>query len=1020
MAQSIEDILRYYGVQQPTQTPALPPPITYDQLMRQGPLGEAYRSLPRSNEEMIAHVLPILALLDRPRNALAVGTGNLLDQNPNTGFFQGLKEGITEQKFRHWADLLGIGRPEGNQGWPEWLARTAAHTGGDIMLDPMIALGWAGRGLRALPKVREAADWIYGTSAGRFLPEVPMHHAEGFMGKYQEAARMRNERMEPVMKMMGDVKQAESSARADYLERLMDVDPELAEEAAKRGATQKWYMNMRQNYERPFLEEGLPPDVKNAYDVMHEAAATALDRLNTERVALGLAPKQKITEDELYRWIPRVLTSKGKRLLKKAGIADAGKTLSLTPEEAVSQRQLALWVDPQAYNMGQLEHLGPEGKPYISIPGYRYSKVKQLDPRMGEGAGWQYHETPEAPGVPAQPAQATLKEIQDSGIAKRRHWMGGVGESYAANIMAKENQGVFLHFLQQGKTTIEDYKKLGKGWLMKRAEPSEIPKGWEQLKVPGLEDYVAPKWAARKLEIYSKSMFNPNTPLGMLEDAVGSLAKSPLGALFRDATQWWKNNVLVHPGFFMANAVSNPGLMASEVSPFLIPFRMGQALAIRLAERTKVFGRMKPVIKGMTNKQLDNEFMRRDLGRAGQYGAEAVTDKFQRAMQGPKRLESLAERFGDTPVAGQATQGIAKIGDLWGRGNQWMFRTFGDSIETNTRYGIAIDWLKKNVKGRIPTAKELDRAAYIANRAAINYHNLTPGERLITNIMPFYAWNRGILGRTVELMATHPEKLANMGRMLDAAFDPLAGRNFQIAPDWIQENMPIAGVAGRSIDQWMKQLFGAKGMKQGPRVFLGGRFNPYGTVQQMVNRPGQYGLGALNPWGKAPVELLRNYSTYMQQPIDKIIGFPENVYNPILSGLGLGYFPYSKSSRTLFGQHIPAAWDFMISQSPAGRDIQEAHELGRGFGLWNDPYRLQMSWPETLAWYGSGGKFYPFEIQKYAKRKRWEYKEKMMNIRSKYKWALKKHDYKGAQYYREMMKAQMQEQRKALSFIQSP
>jgi len=1017
----LDDFLRYYGLQgtgQPAQSSYDP----YQELM-QGSWGKAYQSIPRSNEEMMAHVLPILALVDRPRNALAVATENLLDRDPNTGFFQGLKEGITEQKFRHWADLAGIKRPSGDQGWPEWLARTAAHTGGDMILDPAIGLGYAFRGLRALPKVREAADAIYGSSLGRYLPEVPMHRAPGFMGKYQEAVRMQNEAREPVMKMMENVKTAESRARGDYIERLYEIDPELAEEAMKRGATRKWYMNMRQNYERPLFPDNIPPDVKSAYDVMREGAAEALDRLNIERVALGLPPKQKIAESELLNWMPRVLTAKGKRLLQRSGILGEKLPMGLSPEEAVSQRQLALWVNPEAYEKKIIQHLGPEGKPYVSIPGYKYSKVQKLDPRMGEGTGYKYYEGPGAEGVAARPIQATLKEIQDAGIATRRHWMEGVGQSYGANILAKENQRAFLHFLNEGKTTLEDYKQLGKGWLMKRADQAEgiIPKGWEQVKIPGLEEYIAPSWAARKLEIYAKRMFNPNTPLGMLESLGDKILKHPIGALFKDATTWWKHNVLVHPGFFMANGLSNPGLMMSEVHPFLIPFRMGQALAVRLAARgTKMFGNMKPVIKGLTNKELDKEFMNRGLRRAGQYGAEGMTDQFQKEMAGPGRLRSIAERYEGRPVLDPLTRGIARFGEGWGGVNQWAFRTFGDSVETNTRYGIAIDWLKKHVKGRKPTKEELDRAAYVSNRAAINYENLTPGERQLTMIQPFYAWNRGILGKTAEMLVTKPQHLANMSRMLDAAFDPLGGRNYNIAPDWIKENMPIAGVFGKSIDDWMAQLFGAEKLKQGPRLMLGGRFNPYGTVQQWAGRPLKTLLGSLNPWGKAPMELGANYSTYMDQPIDKVVGFPENIVNPILSATGLGYFPYSKSSRTPFGLRIPAAYDFLLSQSPIGRGMMEAHELGRGFGAWEDPYRMPISWPETLGWLASGGKFYPFETQKYVKRKRWEGKKQMMNIKSKYKWAIRKGDREGARYYRNLIQEEAKAQRKAFSYIQQP
>src|SRR3990172_8523242 len=88
-------------------------------------------------EEQQGHVLDILGLFDRPRNAVATAVQEGLSDDPNQSFLGGLGRGITGEKQTSWGDVVGLDPATSEMGWPEWLARSGGRLAMDVVADPL-------------------------------------------------------------------------------------------------------------------------------------------------------------------------------------------------------------------------------------------------------------------------------------------------------------------------------------------------------------------------------------------------------------------------------------------------------------------------------------------------------------------------------------------------------------------------------------------------------------------------------------------------------------------------------------------------------------------------------------------------------------------------------------------------------------------------------------------------------------------------------------------------------------------
>lgn len=922
------------------------------------------------------HVLSILALLDRVRNAGATGIKYSLDDDPETTFWSGLGKGIRGEDDVHNADLLGIPRPESTDEWLPWLGKGAVHLAADMVdpllfLGPLSKLGKAGklgepiaRGLQYLgTPYRAASEYLHGTSLGRaFAEDAPAHLQSVVSQPWNTALRQKQEELDPIMKLFTEGKALESG-----------IDDMAA---------------ARQAWERPFMESQASPELEAVWQQLHGLSSQKRDEVNALAESLGMKSLiGEVGENDLYRWVPRIGTSEARRHLGRTGFLDSGgKRLS---PESFESRELMLLADPQQLEKNVLQPILEGGKPVVTKLDHPLSGLDESGRVLKTGAG----------DIPVQPVQATMQEIYQSGLVPKTTWVKGVAESYLADIMKKENQKAFLSFMSRGLA--KPGGEAASQWIKPVSTIRDIPKGWRTLKVPGMEKYAAPKWAANFVEKRSKKMFDPDTPLGMAEQLGEAALNTRVGGLFKEGTQWWKRNVLgLHPGYYFGNMVSDiPQMYLAGVDSWMLPFRKAQAIAAQSGLGARIFG-------NYSNRELGEEFARRGLW-SKTWGASEATDVLDKAIN-----EGFVRRTaGRLPgVAGTIGRGAATVGETWGKLNDTVLRKFGGNIEANSRIGVAIDWLKRN-KINTPTPEDLDQAAAFANKSMIDYGALTPFERQMATIVPFYAWQRGILGRTAETLVESPDRLARLGRSLDMMLDPLPEEDKQISDEWIQSAAPTTGIMGTSFDDMLQKL-GIQPREEGQRISLAGRFLPHTTIESLMNRPIDTAVASINPLLKAPAELFANRSSFTDRPIDSISEFPGNIVNPLVGG------DYQTATEKPFGLELPASWNYILTQMPGGRTLKAASELARGLGATKDEYKAETSPGEALSWFATGGKLYPFSRDKQLRHRQWEIDRKTKEIMRKAEFAWSRDDLDGAQHYMDMLERHQADMARILGFTE--
>src|SRR5574343_1795965 len=97
-------------------------------------------------------IMHILGYLDYPRNSIATGVKNVLDDDPESGFFGGLSEGWGGPKVSNLTAVTGMREAYENDDWPTWLGLTGMHFASDL-LDPLLAIGKVGKAARQIPTI---------------------------------------------------------------------------------------------------------------------------------------------------------------------------------------------------------------------------------------------------------------------------------------------------------------------------------------------------------------------------------------------------------------------------------------------------------------------------------------------------------------------------------------------------------------------------------------------------------------------------------------------------------------------------------------------------------------------------------------------------------------------------------------------------------------------------------------------------------------------------------------------------
>ena len=919
-------------------------------------------------------VLEFLSYFDRPRNAVASAFNAKPDESAlNAGW-----EGFKGNRQTSWGDVFGIPEAKENEDWGPWLGKQGARFATDVILDPLNLLFAPAKALKGLNLAQAAVRGTLGPGGRGLLKE-----GQSIAGALGEVAKL--------------PQAADYVGQATGLNKLFATktgDPvvDAAEVAMRRTATEK-LQPIREQFAKTYeLEKKLPdPGLARHYlengDVealfampggrewaqemwtyarMRDAAMRAE---NVHHEALNVPLIKEAFMPAGGTALPRVTTEQGRRKLSEA----FGARGPQNPQPEVGA-ELKL---SKVRDKGTGEFiLDEKGNPVVTQPNSDWIDW------AGDQALYN--------GRPVDLVRATLKEVQDAGAAPQRTFVQSGAASLASDLTKKTMATEFLQFWrdlrEQGYITSP---KLIKDELFRNgATDQEIAQAVKQategrrmVNVPKLKGYFAEPNIADRLENLAKTSFDPDTPMGAIADLIHRVATSRPGEWLQRMTNYWKKFVLAHPGWAIPNFFTNIPMIGMEVNPLNIPIRMAEA------------AKQQPItIAGKTIKEAGDlwpEAVKRGIGEGALYGSEHA-DELQKILQGEKVVERI-------PGVGGA---LSKAGDALNKSIIEPIFQAGGWLEQNAKLAVMQDYLVKAAKEGNdwrtmtgPAREELlDRAARLAHDALIDYSAKTPFMQDLSLLIPFLQWQYGIIKRTADVALTKPQRLANVERTLEATTIPMSEDDRQKADAWVKEGGPIMGAFGKRFAP----------TEQGtPNMFLTARFLPWGQpLEQLIHRPADTMLGAINPYVKASWELPFNKSSYRNRAIDEVAGsFPENLFNPVIDMAGGGNAPYEMSTNKVFGQSIPAGWEYLMSIAPWGRHIRTADIMGQGAGLWTNEYRDPVTPWEAGTWYVTGGKFNPADVQKWEARREYEHKGTERALQKDLNLAIRRGDIAGAEFY---------------------
>lgn len=871
---------------------------------------------------------------------MASAVYNIVDDDPETGFFSGAEEGWSGDVERSWGDVVGIPPTKPTDTWSEYLAKGIPRLGLDIILDPLNLLFGAGAitkglglsadGVSAVGRLANVAGAPKAMEAlaGSGFGKAFMHGWHGVPESIQDdLLRIQREGS------MADVQDLMEGINSQLATRLKELDVPETEMA-------NYYRQIFEELERPGTTS-IPHDIAEMFQPAKDLDLEKYNQLGRLRQQYDIRHTEPIVE-EGYEYMPRYLSALGQ--YKKRG------TFQMDPKNLRQEsREIFRWVDPDT---GKPVHIGKTvDKGGIIKP--------TPDPET-----FLYH------GLPVKRKQASLQEV--ARVAGERDFIDNPVEALRRSLTKKQGQ---INYLRMTET-------LENGGLLKSLDEfpyEEITPGWRKVKAPGFENHIAPKAVANKLENVSNALYDPDKFTGKLEEFLSSMWNTKIGQVMRQYTQHWKRGVLaLHPGFHVANAVSNVSLAAMG----------GVNNPARFYEAGRIMtGTGDDVVEGLTNAQLKSAFRQRNLIQG-----DTIAQVGEVGLKEGDYIpfgEMVGERVG------KATQKTMTLAGNRIRALNDMGFKLGRHVEDHARLAVAVDWLKKHTKGRVVTQRDLDRAAQFAKDTLFDYGDLTTFERSLRNFFPFYTWHRAIIGKTLRDLGVQPHRMAHLGRFYDFALRPVDEMQREVMPEWMQV-APIQGIGAHQFEPSEEGL---------PSIALAQRFLPHGTVQEWINRPvGDQLMSLLTPVLKGPYEAATNWSSFLQHPIDPLAETPGQAFTaPITGG------EYGLARDRLFGISPPAAYDYALKNwSPIGRHLNTANEMARGW-LFEDPNRPAMDTSDKLIWYLSGGKKFPFDEGRAKYWRDLERRRGLTAIKKDMNRALKKGDLRRYEHAQEMYQRRLLE-----------
>jgi hypothetical protein len=909
------------------------------------------------DKSAIGHVSDFLSALNKPNQALYGGIMSGLSSDPNDTFWEGMKKGWNDQTDYSLADVVGLPKPQSEDEWATWLAKAIPHLVVSAVGDPLNLAFVPAKGAGLAGRAIKGLGVPEGKSiAGLAAGAAHLPQAADWFNEVTGLGKAFRH---------GTGNEAMDLVHAGLNRQLGETkvfveeqQKQIADKLKEMGITAERHPEIYHALE--WGAEALPPDVsKDVLDLfkpLRDKRQELFTLENQLREAKKLEPVANLSGDG-YEYMPHIRTD-------------------LKPSQNPESRTLFRWKyldEPGGFVMDDTT-----GKPFLSAD--KPAFLKEAGIKGNEKTGW----IDTATGRPVDRSpQTSLQDILTGNVGlESKQFITDPAEALGHSLTAAQKRVNFLQQLEAGEA---------KGLL---GSIENAPKEWRALNIPGLDNLAAEPKYADFLENQARAAFDRSTTIGGIGDALARFNESGPGQKFKQFTDFWKGTTLpLHPGWFSGNIASGAvqSVITGDISPAKLGPRIVQAIEVAL-------GRGENVIPQLKEAGLDilHEAKIRDInpktGLFGSTGEEVATGK-----------PGLFGKVGEAPPFKQIEQ-------LQQKGYK-----AGGGIENVQKLTVFIDQIKKTMPENFATmpkeaqAQLLDKAAQKAQQALIDYSpqgGWTAFEQELMSLIPFLKWQRGLAGQTATSLTESPQKLAALSRALDMMLQPMAPDDKKIMDSWSAEQMPIRGMFGHTFD------VDAQG---NPQMALAGRFLPHGNVEQFVKRPWDFASSVINPAIKTPLELATNYSSFKDKPIDELSGgFPYNVTAPITGG------PYQSASQQQFGQTLPAAYDYLLTQAPGGRYLREANELARATGLTEDVYKDANPDANTFAsWWLTGGKQYPFDRSAALMRRKKEQDKQDAALRHDLNYAALKGDTGRMERTMNMQMDQQGRKLKALGMVEA-
>jgi GNAT superfamily N-acetyltransferase len=287
-------------------------------------------------------------------------------------------------------------------------------------------------------------------------------------------------------------------------------------------------------------------------------------------------------------------------------------------------------------------------------------------------------------------------------------------------------------------------------------------------------------------------------------------------------------------------------------------------------------------------------YVRNVVGNVILATAEGVSLKDWRAAWRSARTKDEIGRFADVPFVTSDT--LAQEAGVYADDSLVPQRGLSEAVKEGGKIRGAASFASRRLLRVNEVVDEFARSAVYhrgrrlnmtpeqawtrAKEALVDYNALSPFERqAVRSVIPFYAWQKGILKVTLNQALDHPARastLALLGQMQD---EYLADR---------------FGVEPGDIPDYYKHLVGSRNLRS---------FNPFADPSEITTVEG----------------ITRSFNPFIELAIRKGLGAPE-FYS---DDRRLGYFGQAQQDFS-----VPGALGEMVTRSPGGKILGEGPGLG--------------------------------------------------------------------------------------------